>query len=138
MVCWVKDLVVLHLWHRFDPWPGNFHVLWARPKMKDEKTVTGPPRAGLDESEMIPGGRRMQALSSSSTAPVWSSTSKSPCCPLSREDTGWGRSPAGTSSTWQSNDVVLSASSQTLRLHWCRCTGAEFGLHTCRRRALGD
>ena len=23
---WVKDLVLVQLWLRFDPWPGNFHV----------------------------------------------------------------------------------------------------------------
>lgn len=22
------------LWLKFDPWPGNFHVLWAWPKKK--------------------------------------------------------------------------------------------------------
>ena len=38
MAQWVKDLVlslqqlVLLLWHRFDPWPGNFHMLWAKSK----------------------------------------------------------------------------------------------------------
>ena len=35
---WVKDLALsllclgLLLWCRFDPWPGNFCMLWARPK----------------------------------------------------------------------------------------------------------
>lgn len=24
----------LHLWHRFDHWPGNFQMLWAQPKKK--------------------------------------------------------------------------------------------------------
>ena len=24
----------LLLWHRLDPWPRNFHVLWAQPKEK--------------------------------------------------------------------------------------------------------
>ena len=44
----LKDLVLsLYrlrslLWHRFDPWPGNFHMLWvhttpAPPKKKKEK-----------------------------------------------------------------------------------------------------
>ena len=38
MVQWVKDLVLLQLWCwlqlrlRFDPWPGNFHMLWVWPK----------------------------------------------------------------------------------------------------------
>ena len=37
---WVKDLVLLQLWSRlqlqliFDPWPGNFHVPWVRPKKR--------------------------------------------------------------------------------------------------------
>lgn len=37
-VQWVKDLALslewlgLLLWHRFDPWPGNFHVPWGWPK----------------------------------------------------------------------------------------------------------
>ena len=36
---WVKDLVLslqqlgLLLWHRFDPWPRNFCMLWAQPKI---------------------------------------------------------------------------------------------------------
>ena len=33
---WVKDLVSLQLprlllWHRFDPWPGHFHMLQVKP-----------------------------------------------------------------------------------------------------------
>ena len=24
-------------WHRFDPWPQNFHVPWARPRGKKKK-----------------------------------------------------------------------------------------------------
>ena len=37
---WVKDLALLHLWHslqlqlRFDPWSGNFHMLWIWLKKK--------------------------------------------------------------------------------------------------------
>ena len=37
---WVKDLVLLQLWHRlklwlgFYPWPGNFHMPWVQPKKK--------------------------------------------------------------------------------------------------------
>ena len=26
---WVKDLALQLLWHRFDPWPRNVHMLWA-------------------------------------------------------------------------------------------------------------
>ena len=29
---WVKDLALTLLWHGFNPWPGNFHMLWAQPK----------------------------------------------------------------------------------------------------------
>ena len=25
------------LWHWFDPWPGNFHMLWLWPKKKEER-----------------------------------------------------------------------------------------------------
>ena len=32
MVQQVKDLVVLLLWHGFDPWLRNFHMPWVRPK----------------------------------------------------------------------------------------------------------
>ena len=35
---WVKDLVVLlQLWLRFDPWPGNFHMLQVRLREKQTK-----------------------------------------------------------------------------------------------------
>ena len=29
---WVKDLVLSLLWHRFDPWPGNFYMPWPKEK----------------------------------------------------------------------------------------------------------
>ena len=31
----VKDLMLSLLWHRFHPWPGNFHMLRVRPKKKN-------------------------------------------------------------------------------------------------------
>ena len=31
MTLWVKDLAMSLLWREFDPWPGNFHMLWAQP-----------------------------------------------------------------------------------------------------------
>ena len=34
MVQQVKDLVLPLPWHRFNPWPGNFRVLWVQPKKK--------------------------------------------------------------------------------------------------------
>ena len=33
---WVKDLVLLHLQLRFDPWPRNLHMPWVQPKKKKE------------------------------------------------------------------------------------------------------
>ena len=32
MAQWVRDLVLSLLWHGFDPWPGNFLILWVWPK----------------------------------------------------------------------------------------------------------
>ena len=32
---WLRSL----LWHRFDPWPGNFCRLWAQPKKKKKSVV---------------------------------------------------------------------------------------------------
>ena len=49
---WVKDLALsllwlrLPLWHRFDPWPPNFHRPRAQPKEKKNKTGELQP-AGL-------------------------------------------------------------------------------------------
>ena len=40
LVQWVKNLALPQLWHRsqlwlkFDPWPGNFHMLWWPKKKK--------------------------------------------------------------------------------------------------------
>ena len=40
VVQWVRDLVLSLaqcgwlLWYKFDPWPGNFHMLWAQPEKK--------------------------------------------------------------------------------------------------------
>ena len=36
----IKDLALLQQWRKpqmqlgFDPWPGNFHILWIWPKME--------------------------------------------------------------------------------------------------------
>lgn len=75
-------------------------------------TVPGPPDCGRDDSEVTSGGSRRQAPASSSAALVCSSTSKSPGCPLSREDPVWRGSPAGAASAWQSHRAGLSASPQ--------------------------
>ena len=37
---WVKDLALSLLWYGFDPWPGNFLMLWAWPKKKKKKKET--------------------------------------------------------------------------------------------------
>ena len=45
LVQWVKDLVLsmqqlgLLLWHKFDPWPRNFHMpqVWPKKKKKERK-----------------------------------------------------------------------------------------------------
>ena len=39
MIQWVKDLALSLLWHRFDPWPGNFHVPQAEPKKNPKHTA---------------------------------------------------------------------------------------------------
>ena len=33
----VKELALSLLWCQFDPWPRNFHMLWAWPKKKRKK-----------------------------------------------------------------------------------------------------
>ena len=33
----VKDLTLSPLWYRFDPWPGNLHMLQVKPKKKKKK-----------------------------------------------------------------------------------------------------
>ena len=43
VVQWIKDLVLpllwlrSLLWHRFDPWPGNCHMLREWPEMKNKQ-----------------------------------------------------------------------------------------------------
>ena len=43
LVQWVKNPMLLQLWHRsqlwlgFDPWPGNFHMLWLSLKKEKKK-----------------------------------------------------------------------------------------------------
>ena len=41
MIQWVKDLALSLLWHRFDPWPGNFHVPQREPKKPQNTLPTG-------------------------------------------------------------------------------------------------
>ena len=35
LLLWVRSL----LWHRFDPWPGNFCMIWAQPKVKNNNSL---------------------------------------------------------------------------------------------------
>ena len=37
MVQWVKDPLLAQLWHRFNPWPRNFHMFQMQPKKKKKK-----------------------------------------------------------------------------------------------------
>ena len=39
LLLWLSSL----LWHRFDPWPGNFCMTWKWPKKKKEKKKKGVP-----------------------------------------------------------------------------------------------
>ena len=66
VVQWIKDLVLsllwlrLLLWHRFNPWPRNFHMPWMHPKRKksscmvvvytlpDSSSICSPRRTKLD------------------------------------------------------------------------------------------
>ena len=37
----IKNLALALPWLRFDPWPRNFHMLWAQPKREKNKLVLG-------------------------------------------------------------------------------------------------
>ena len=59
VVHWAEDLASLLLWlgsllwHRFDPWPGNLHRLWAVAKNKQTKKKSRefPLWLGINESD---------------------------------------------------------------------------------------
>lgn len=44
----VKDLVLSLkqlgsvLWHGFNPWPGNFHMTWVQPKIRNKVRLSSP------------------------------------------------------------------------------------------------
>ena len=46
MAQWAKDLALLLLWlrsvlwHRFSPWPGNFHMPWAWPTTTKSRIIS--------------------------------------------------------------------------------------------------
>ena len=40
MAQWVKDPVLLLLWHRFDPWPGELPYAAGAAKKKKKKSAT--------------------------------------------------------------------------------------------------
>ena len=67
MAQWVKDPASLPqwlgslLWHRFDSWPGNFHMTWMQPKKKKKSMAFAqacslPPslRAGPEANGRMP------------------------------------------------------------------------------------
>ena len=57
MAQWLKDITLslqwlrLLLWHEFHPWPGNFHMLWAWSKKREEKKSLSSPFLG----NILPG-----------------------------------------------------------------------------------
>ena len=42
----VEDLALSLLWQGFNPWPGNFYVLWVQPK-REKRHVGSPPASSL-------------------------------------------------------------------------------------------
>ena len=42
----------LHLRHGFDPWPGNFCMLWAQAKKKKKKSTAVAPES-LEENQLL-------------------------------------------------------------------------------------
>ena len=55
----VKDLVLsllciwLQLWHSFNPWLGNFHMLWAWPEKKKKKKIRAEKGAITPPFEIV-------------------------------------------------------------------------------------
>lgn len=41
MAQWVKDQMLTLLWQEFDPWSGDFHMLWLQPKPTKTKILVG-------------------------------------------------------------------------------------------------
>jgi len=44
------------LWHKFYPWPRNFHVLWRQPKKrkKKKKNHQNPPPKKTEKTKQTP------------------------------------------------------------------------------------
>lgn len=55
----LKDLTLLQLWLRFNPWPGNFHRPLVRPLKRKEKTST-QRSLGQIENALAPISRKVQ------------------------------------------------------------------------------
>ena len=51
----VKDLVLSQLWHRFDPWPGNFCILWVGASKKIKIKIKIDPSARMGASSCLQG-----------------------------------------------------------------------------------
>ena len=47
-----KQLRLL-LWHRFDPWPRNFHMLWVHPEKK-ARELDKDRRVGRSRTHLAP------------------------------------------------------------------------------------
>ena len=56
----VKDLVWSLLWRKFNPWPRNFHMLWAQPKERRRERQTerkeGEKEGKKEKSSLCVGG----------------------------------------------------------------------------------
>ena len=56
MAQWVKDLALslewagYLLWHRFDPWLGNFYMPWAQPPPPPKKNAQSKTETKVHES----------------------------------------------------------------------------------------
>ena len=49
MELWVKDPALPLQWPRFDPWPGNFHMLWVWPKQKKYSGFKSQPLSSVKQ-----------------------------------------------------------------------------------------
>ena len=58
-VLWLVSL----LWHEFDPWPGNFHMLWGQSKKKKkEKKEKRKNKLGTKEEGQVRRARLQNRL----------------------------------------------------------------------------
>ena len=81
MAQWVKDLALSLLQCGSDPWLGNFHLLWVRPKKTQQQ-----PNSGNQWMILASKLRRMSQV-----------------CQLSRDCSSWPFSPS-----WDGTPIALS------------------------------